>query len=648
MKVLGNLVILVFVLALGTGGNAHAAKLKPLSQFPTFGSVLSVEYGDIYENEGLTRVISRLASVFPELPVEIERKVRRAQPVFIFIPGILGSRLSSSECGILWGVAVGNKCGLKYTPNQEIYADLLDEYKFLLSAFGKDIYGEFFYQVDLMNTGNVKHLLYFAYDWRQDNRVSAQKFHEMLNSDEWSAILKDRKVVIVAHSMGGLVASYWYHYYFANPDVRYRFEIDEFFFLGTPHIGALSALVTLIEGYSRSQTSPWMIRKIESNTVFARLKRAGHTFPSIYQLLPVYSAELIDLIDGDDVIDHPPIFDIGTWRKFDWLVNSRGRTAADAFYPTIKDMLEDGLQFHKDLNEKGPVPNATYFFADNQETVTKVIVKAKSNRTFDTTYTTTKNGGDGRVPTDVAKHWNRVPNPKFHRKLRATHGNLPKANDFIDYIRSLRRGAMQRTRAALAVIANQNRRVLQSFVDERVILELPLNQMDLGKPGGQAVVEADRLIIAGIQRKDRTALAPDAWAYKFAKQTKSTSQRIALYALTVALSKSPTQTHFAARNLAFSLWQQGNLELAKPFAELAAKTPPTNMKAEAIRKELGSAYNTLGAIEWKLNAKATAKRYFYDAYMDYGNALALENLNKLDFPVTPPHKLKFPVPPPYG
>ncbi len=633
MRALGTLLLLVFVLALGTGGQAHAARWRS----PTYGLGPSFETGNIYENEGLTRIISRLARATPELSVEIESQVRREQPVFIFIPGILGSKLSSSKCGILWGVTVGHKCGLEYPSNQEIDADLLDEYTVLVS--GIDVYGKFFYLVDLLNTGNVKHLLYFAYDWRQDNRVSARKFHEKLFSKKWLAILKDRKVVIVAHSMGGLVASYWYHYYFTQTKNHYPFKIDEFIFVGTPHTGALSSLVTLIEGYSRSQTSPWMFRKLEASTIFRRLNRAGHTFPSIYQLLPVYSTELIDLIDGDDVIDHPPIFEIGTWRKFDWLVKSRGNVSADEFYPTIKDILEDGLKFHIELNKKRPVCDelngkkpvcdAIYFYAENQETVAKIIVMAKSNQTFYTTYETRKNSGDGRVATNVAKHWNRVPYPKFHRELHATHGDLPKARDFIKYIKSVRRGVMERFRAALAVTVNKDKRVLQAFIDERVFLELPLNQKDLGKPGGQAVIEANRQIIVGIQRKNRTALAPDAWAYKFAKQTKSISQRVALFALTIALSKRSTRTHFAARNLGVLLWQLGDLELARSFAELATETPPANMTAEATRKELGSAYNTLGAINWGMNAKTVAKQNFEKAYFDYDSERAVENLNKL-------------------
>ncbi|MBC8179635.1 hypothetical protein H8E88_00785, partial [candidate division KSB1 bacterium] len=102
-----------------------------------------------------------------------------------------------------------------------------------------DVYGEFFHIVDLLNVSNIRHLLYFAYDWRQDNRISARDFDNKLKSIDWSNILNDRKIVFVAHSMGGLLATYWFHKYYDGHQDTYPFKnIERIIFLGTPHTGS--------------------------------------------------------------------------------------------------------------------------------------------------------------------------------------------------------------------------------------------------------------------------------------------------------------------------------------------------------------------------------------------------------------------------
>lgn len=68
----------------------------------------------------------------------------------------------------------------------------------------------------------------FSYDWRNDNRLSAQKLDDLVKQIRADETIKD--VVIVAHSMGGLVASSYAAQFTTD-------EITNIITVGTPYLG---------------------------------------------------------------------------------------------------------------------------------------------------------------------------------------------------------------------------------------------------------------------------------------------------------------------------------------------------------------------------------------------------------------------------
>ena len=73
----------------------------------------------------------------------------------------------------------------------------------------------------------------FSYDWRKSNSISAEKLNK-----EIQKILQETgktKVDIVAHSMGGLVASSYYSKYGSG-------KVDKIITCGTPYEGAPSLI----------------------------------------------------------------------------------------------------------------------------------------------------------------------------------------------------------------------------------------------------------------------------------------------------------------------------------------------------------------------------------------------------------------------
>ena len=111
----------------------------------------------------------------------------------------------------------------------------------------------------------------FGYDWRRDNRVAgrrlATKCRDALTS--WRQQSPDAKIILLAHSMGGLVARYFLEVLegWSTGDVRALITF------GTPFRGSANALDTLANGVRRGPVD---------------LTQMSRSFTSIYQLLPLY------------------------------------------------------------------------------------------------------------------------------------------------------------------------------------------------------------------------------------------------------------------------------------------------------------------------------------------------------------------------
>ena len=105
------------------------------------------------------------------------------EPVFIILPGILGSKLSVRIGGqekLIWGNISASSLfqppdkSIKYDEAIKAQADPLDTF-YVVNA-KVDIYGKATQIIKVMNAGNASNILTFAYDWRQSNVKSAADF----------------------------------------------------------------------------------------------------------------------------------------------------------------------------------------------------------------------------------------------------------------------------------------------------------------------------------------------------------------------------------------------------------------------------------------------------------------------------------------
>jgi Lecithin:cholesterol acyltransferase len=116
----------------------------------------------------------------------------------------------------------------------------------------------------------------FPYDWRRDNRVAARRLaresHAWLKTWRESSGNRDAKLILVAHSMGGLVSRYFLE---CLEGWKVTGKLVTF---GTPYRGSLNALNFICNGYTKAL----------GPVKLADLTELLRSFTSMYQLLPVY------------------------------------------------------------------------------------------------------------------------------------------------------------------------------------------------------------------------------------------------------------------------------------------------------------------------------------------------------------------------
>lgn len=111
----------------------------------------------------------------------------------------------------------------------------------------------------------------FPYDWRRDNRVAARQLEKFINQHlpQWrdASGAKNAKVILISHSMGGLISRYYLEVLGGWQKCRALITF------GTPYRGSINALNYLANGYKQ---------------LFVDLTDVMRSFTSVYQLLPIY------------------------------------------------------------------------------------------------------------------------------------------------------------------------------------------------------------------------------------------------------------------------------------------------------------------------------------------------------------------------
>ncbi len=243
----------------------------------------------------------------------------------VVVPGIMGSVLKDAQRGVVWGFEdprtyLSFWCSgvglspLAFTP-AELDAIAEDTYDLQtarvqpaglirFSAFspvtgGVEPYTELVRA--LREASHPDAVLEFAYDWRLPTRLNSARLAREMKDHlaRWRAHeayaearrvdpdQRDAQLVIVAHSMGGLVAR-------GLGDSRIENGLDDVrqvITLGTPFLGSVKSTVMLERGEGVPVPLP---RR--------RLRAAARTMPGVYDLLPRHRCLVSDRGGVDDVV----------------------------------------------------------------------------------------------------------------------------------------------------------------------------------------------------------------------------------------------------------------------------------------------------------------------------------------------------------
>jgi pimeloyl-ACP methyl ester carboxylesterase len=257
--------------------------------------------------------------------------------VIVLLPGITGSVLRRGD-EVLWGYSAkagvralfsrGNSIvdGLKLhgddDPEREtlddgITADSLIPDLHLIPGMWK-IDGYTGIKKRITDDFDVKegdNFFELPYDWRRDNRAAAWKLkrraHDWLKAWREKSGSKDARLILVAHSMGGLVSRYFLECLEGWKDTRALVTF------GTPYRGSLNAVNTLANGEKKGPFGALDLTPLTSSLT------------SIYQLMPIYT--VYDRGDGAGL------------RRIGEATDIPGIDAARA---------ADALKFHREIEDK--------------------------------------------------------------------------------------------------------------------------------------------------------------------------------------------------------------------------------------------------------------------------------------------------------
>lgn len=370
----------------------------------------------------------------------METKVGVPPHFIVIVPGIMGSKLKLKHTGeLIWGDPFKvlwhaqrrvpnilhrvrpNKvldewlAKLKYSPSNALEpVGIVDRVVFVPPWAKLNKYTRLLRLLEKMGYSvnaekeEDRNVYEFAYDWRQDNRESAKQLGERIR--HWQSFHPGAKAWIIAHSNGGLVAS-WY---------ISRLDGDKYvgklIMMGSPLEGAFSAMQMVMKGLENL-----IARYLGMGlNIPDRTREVFRTFPSSYQLLPT-NVSLTDIGSSESIDPY------GEANLEYWLHNEGERNLFDSghrFKSDLRSSLHTMVHHVETVCCYGGT-QLTPFGAD--------LTRGALGRWMEFDPRPARNG-DGTVPQYSATIlWADPPTRHYHSN--ANHGNIYANKEALGYLK---------------------------------------------------------------------------------------------------------------------------------------------------------------------------------------------------------------------
>jgi len=352
----------------------------------------------------------------------------------VIVPGYMGSRLRDRTTGrtvwvdfasipknpLQWGAWLDGLLQAMRYPNPDLEpAGVMDEVVFVPPWAKQEQYSRLIQALEGMGykadekryAAEERDLYAFAYDWRQDNRISAQELGQAI--ERWGAYHPGAQPWIIAHSNGGLVA----RWYIEKEGGRER--VGRLFLMGSPRDGVPKAMHMAFSGLDTLFRRGFSLMNLPQ-----RSRDLIRTWPSIYQLIP-HKEPFLQTAQNEP---------LDPFRDPRWLATDEQRR-----------LLAQGRRFNEELGTSLSVETLC-FFGRKKPTTTRGVAHLAGSVWSGIDWLATE-AGDGTVPEHSAVH------PQAQEKLPfvVSHGDIyvnPPVLEFLQWELIGRYGPQRR--AALA------------------------------------------------------------------------------------------------------------------------------------------------------------------------------------------------------
>jgi pimeloyl-ACP methyl ester carboxylesterase len=309
-------------------------------------------------------------------------KPRERTPV-IFVPGIMGSKLwAGSE--LIWPnlkILFSNPETFAYPGKLPLEPrGILDQVVIVPNLIKMDQYNRMGdYLVEELGYHREQSFFEFAYDWRQDVRISARQLGQAIQN--WGI---RPPVIIIAHSLGTLVSRYFVEC------LGGKRMVERMILMGGPHAGTPAGLASLTIG---PNILPFGI-------MGEKLRQVVASFPSAYQIIPDYPCGL----------NHEG-------KKINFLEDESW------VQPEKLPLLRAAREFRQELGRNASV-RTTSIFGYGLKTVAGLKIKTGGSGHLENVIYVSEPNGDDSVPQQSAY----LPGSEIH-PVQQHHGALFVDND---------------------------------------------------------------------------------------------------------------------------------------------------------------------------------------------------------------------------
>jgi pSer/pThr/pTyr-binding forkhead associated (FHA) protein len=339
----------------------------------------ALENGDTFRI-GPTRIVFKSGFSQEEMTIADGLDLQRSSgltPV-IFVPGTMGSELwlGSEKVWPNVNFLLKHPEVFRYSDDTQLKPKgILNEMVIVPNLISFDQYnllGD--YLVEELGYEREKNFIEFAYDWRQDVRQSARELARFIEG--WKM---DAPITLIAHSLGTLVSRYYVE------KLGGKNKIGRLLLIGGPHQGVPKIAANLLSG----------LDLLPFGLMGKRLTEIIETFPSCYQILPLYPCGVDQNGKQFNFLEEE------SWVK-----------------PAYRHLHRMAREFRRELGHTSSVPTLS-IFGYGLKTATEIRLQSDSNGLFQKALMGIAPSGDSSVPESSAV----LPRTEIH-PVRQYHGTL--------------------------------------------------------------------------------------------------------------------------------------------------------------------------------------------------------------------------------